>query len=33
MLIDRGIINDLRERGVKEGDLVSISDIEFEFID
>ena len=32
-LIERGIIDDLRRRGAKEGDTVEIGDIEFEFVD
>lgn len=33
MLIERGVIDDLRKHGAKEGDVVEIGDIEFEFID
>ncbi len=33
VLKDRGVMHDLRKMGIKEGDTVSIGDIEFEWID
>ena len=32
-LIDCGVIAALREKGAKDGDIVEIGDIEFEFIE
>lgn len=33
MLIERGVIQALRDKGVKEGDIISVGDTEFEFIE
>ncbi len=33
VLKDRGVINELKKRGMKEGDIVVIGDIEFEWMD
>jgi len=33
VLKDRGVISDLKKRGMKEGDIVSIGDLEFEWVD
>lgn len=33
VLKDRGVIAELKKRGMKEGDIVSIGDIEFEWVD
>ena len=33
VLKDRGVMHDLRKMGIKEGDIVSIGDIEFEWYD
>lgn len=33
MMIDRGIIDDLRKKGAKDGDTIIVSDIEFEFVE
>jgi GTP-binding protein len=33
VLKDRGVMHDLRKMGIKEGDVVSIGDIEFEWYD
>lgn len=33
VLRDRGVISDLKKRGMKEGDIIIIGDVEFEWID
>ena len=33
VLKDRGVIDELKKKGMKEGDVVSIGDLEFEWLD
>jgi len=33
VLIDKGVIDKLRELGAKEGDLISVCGVEFDFVD
>ncbi|HBC32362.1 MAG TPA: GTPase CgtA, partial [Clostridiales bacterium] len=33
VLIDKGVIQKLRELGAKEGDLISVCGVEFDFVD